>query len=66
LSHHHEERPLPVISGTPPIPEMELPGCAFAPRCAVADEKCIQSTPVPVSLSDGHRAACFKVAPKQT
>jgi peptide/nickel transport system ATP-binding protein len=66
LRHHHEHRPLPVIAGTPPIPEMELPGCAFAPRCAVAGAECTQSTPAPVSLSNGHQAACFRVAPKRT
>jgi oligopeptide/dipeptide ABC transporter ATP-binding protein len=63
-SHHHEDRPLPVIAGTPPIPEKEFPGCAFAPRCAIAESKCTQSPPVPVNLSDGHWAACFKVTPK--
>ena len=32
--------PLETIPGTPPRLNQEIPGCAFAPRCAVAKESC--------------------------
>jgi oligopeptide/dipeptide ABC transporter ATP-binding protein len=47
------------IKGQPPS-LIHLPsGCAFHPRCPyVDDELCPSRVPAPVSLDDGHRAAC--------
>ena len=47
------------IPGLMPDP-MELPeGCAFAPRCKYATEKCNQGTPPKHYFSDTHYAACW-------
>ncbi|MFF2954803.1 dipeptide ABC transporter ATP-binding protein [Kitasatospora sp. NPDC057965] len=37
--------PLAVIGGRPPAAGEPLPGCAFAPRCAAAVERCGQEAP---------------------
>jgi oligopeptide transport system ATP-binding protein len=38
----------------------DLPaGCAFAPRCAFADETCRSRVPQPVADTSGHHVACF-------
>jgi oligopeptide/dipeptide ABC transporter ATP-binding protein len=48
-----------VIPGRPPS-AMRLPrGCAFAPRCAFAQDDCRAARPPLVALAPGHRAACF-------
>ncbi|MER5350095.1 ABC transporter ATP-binding protein [Kitasatospora sp. NPDC002551] len=38
-------RPLAVIGGRPPAAGEPLPGCAFAPRCAAAVERCATEAP---------------------
>jgi len=51
------ERLVPIPGTVPPLHAMPE-GCAFAPRCGLADEACRK----PVSLSDfapNHRVACF-------
>jgi peptide/nickel transport system ATP-binding protein len=56
--------PLPTIPGTPPS-LLRLPsGCALAPRCAYAIDRCRQERPElePVEPGPGHRAACFRAA----
>jgi peptide/nickel transport system ATP-binding protein len=60
LQHRADRGPLPQISGTPPVSAQELPGCAFAPRCPLAEELCTRSLPPPLSLSESHWAACIK------
>ena len=48
------------IPGLMPDP-MELPeGCAFAPRCKYATEKCSQGIPPKHYFSDTHYAACWR------
>jgi peptide/nickel transport system ATP-binding protein len=47
---------LPTLPGQPPDPRHPLPGCAFAPRCPVADEEC--SRPAPVAITEGRRCEC--------
>jgi peptide/nickel transport system ATP-binding protein len=34
-------------------------GCRFAPRCSRAMEKCRREQPLPVTVEEGHSAACF-------
>jgi oligopeptide/dipeptide ABC transporter ATP-binding protein len=48
------------IPGQPPLPGTLDGGCAFAPRCALADEACLVSEPVlaPVDTTDATEAAC--------
>ena len=35
-------------------------GCVFAPRCELADERCRQEYPPPVSVGDGHIVSCWR------
>ena len=60
LRHRADRGPLPQISGTPPVPSQELPGCAFAPRCPLVEERCTRSLPPALPLSETHWAACIK------
>jgi oligopeptide/dipeptide ABC transporter ATP-binding protein len=45
------------IPGTPPAPGELVLGCAFAPRCAAADERCVSIAPEPEF--DGHAYECW-------
>jgi oligopeptide/dipeptide ABC transporter ATP-binding protein len=49
----HPGRPLAAIPGAPPRPEALLPGCCFAPRCAVALARCRAEAPLLRPLADG-------------
>jgi len=51
---------LRIIQGRPPDLATLPPGCAFAPRCAHAQPRCLSETP-PLSGSEAsdHRHACF-------
>ncbi|WP_406135732.1 dipeptide/oligopeptide/nickel ABC transporter permease/ATP-binding protein [Streptomyces sp. NBC_01089] len=53
------DRPLAVIPGRPPEPDRIPEGCAFAPRCARADDHCRRVDPDPVTCATGHRIACW-------
>ncbi|MBR1672699.1 MAG: ABC transporter ATP-binding protein [Fretibacterium sp.] len=49
---------LPVIPGLMPDP-MDLPaGCAFHPRCSMAEERCAKERPQMCELEPGHFVAC--------
>lgn len=50
---------LTAISGRVPDAENFPTGCAFHPRCPLAEEKCRKSQPETIVLSEGHSAACF-------
>jgi peptide/nickel transport system ATP-binding protein len=50
------------IPGSPPSGTNYGPGCAFAPRCPVAEPQCETSAPTLVSLSETHSASCLLVA----
>jgi oligopeptide/dipeptide ABC transporter ATP-binding protein len=60
LQHHHETRPLTAIPGALPVAGEEAPGCAFAPRCGWADERCKESVPAARARSLTHWAACIR------
>ncbi|MFH1572907.1 MAG: ABC transporter ATP-binding protein, partial [Acidobacteriota bacterium] len=60
MERRHDHSPLPVIPGTPPGPETEMPGCSFTPRCPFSDSRCAGSLPLMTHLSGTHHAACFK------
>ncbi len=51
---------LPSIAGMVPPPGARGEGCAFAPRCAAAVERC--RTTRPELVGDDHRAACWNPA----
>jgi peptide/nickel transport system ATP-binding protein len=49
------------LAGDPPDPAHLPTGCAFHPRCALAEEQCRANTPVLVELSPSRSAACLLV-----
>lgn len=55
---------LNAIPGQPPLPAARAPGCAFAPRCAMAGPACSVTDPVlgPVlgPIHAGHASACLR------
>jgi oligopeptide/dipeptide ABC transporter ATP-binding protein len=57
-----ERTRLEAIEGLPPD-LIDLPeGCAFAPRCRFANERCLQEAPILVEAADEHMSACFRHA----
>ncbi len=67
LAHSSAPRArLPTIAGTvPSILALEaMGGCAFAPRCHLADAQCHSTAPpvAPVQGSNGHTARCLRIA----
>jgi oligopeptide/dipeptide ABC transporter ATP-binding protein len=56
--------PLATIAGRPPDPAALPPGCSFAPRCPLADERCrTERPPLEVLAADGRRVACWHPQP---
>jgi oligopeptide/dipeptide ABC transporter ATP-binding protein len=51
---------LPAIPGVPPLPGQLGPGCAFAPRCPMASEVCLEGDVELTEVGPGHRARCVK------
>ncbi|MDA1298619.1 MAG: ABC transporter ATP-binding protein [Proteobacteria bacterium] len=51
--------PLMTIAGQPPDLANLPPGCAFAPRCRYAQERCLEAQPSLEAVSEGHLRACF-------
>jgi len=50
---------LPAIPGAVPDPSSLPPGCAFHPRCPLADPRCRSEDPELEGAGAGHFAACF-------
>lgn len=51
-------REVAAIPGAPPDPAQLPPGCAFHPRCPLAQDKCRAAEPSLVPVND-HRVACW-------
>lgn len=51
---------LPTIAGSPPDLAQLPPGCAFAPRCLLADERCRAIVPQPVEVGAAHAVRCLR------
>lgn len=49
---------LSTIPGAPPDLANLPPGCAFAPRCAMAQATCLEKTPALIAIGPDHAAAC--------
>jgi peptide/nickel transport system ATP-binding protein len=49
------------LGGDPPDPVALPPGCAFHPRCAVAEDRCRTTTPALSIAAPDRRAACLLV-----
>ncbi|MEV6653962.1 oligopeptide/dipeptide ABC transporter ATP-binding protein [Streptomyces sp. NPDC051219] len=55
------DRRLPAIGGTPPSPSELSAGCAFAPRCPLAQERCRTDEPEPQPVGPaGHLVSCHR------
>jgi peptide/nickel transport system ATP-binding protein len=54
------QKRLTEIPGIVPDLRKPIPGCAFAPRCGLADDRCRNEAPALIEHVGGHRAACFK------
>jgi peptide/nickel transport system ATP-binding protein len=54
-------RRLTSIAGVVPDPRALPPGCAFAPRCSLADAACSAGEPAFRRLSDQRQAACIRI-----
>ncbi len=52
--------PLQDIPGTVPSPDAWPAGCAFAPRCALADARCHAEQPPEADLAHNHRSRCWR------
>jgi oligopeptide/dipeptide ABC transporter ATP-binding protein len=52
-------RPLAVIPGRPVEPSEVPPGCAYAARCPLADQRCRDRDPDLVADAGGRRVACW-------
>ncbi len=57
-SFEPDRRPLVPIAGTPPTPTDVVPGCAFAPRCTRALDRCPTDRPV-LELQGDRLLACW-------
>ena len=50
---------LDTIAGFLPSLGAEIPGCVFAERCALADDRCRSEEPAVTEVTAGHLARCF-------
>ena len=53
-------RELYTISGLPPDLSKPINGCAFAPRCEFATDRCRMETPALVAVTSTHSHACLR------
>jgi oligopeptide/dipeptide ABC transporter ATP-binding protein len=53
------DRPMAVIPGRAPDPTRFPPGCAFAPRCPLATDRCRAEEPALETDAMGRRVACW-------
>ncbi len=54
------DSPLPVIPGRPVDPGHQPVGCAYAPRCPLATDRCLEQDPELVTDVAGRRVACWQ------
>ena len=47
------------LDGRPPMPGETITGCAFADRCALADQRCRLTPPTLKQLDSGEKVRCF-------
>ena len=59
-ARHESGASLVPIPGAPPDLRMESAGCPFAPRCAMAVERCRLERPPLSRIEPAHEAACFR------
>jgi peptide/nickel transport system ATP-binding protein len=49
-----DEGPLDTIAGEPPAPGTLAHGCVYAPRCRLADSRCVEQAPPPHRMESPH------------
>jgi oligopeptide/dipeptide ABC transporter ATP-binding protein len=49
------------LRGEPPALEDRTPGCGFAPRCPIAENRCRSGAPTPNQVGTDRRVACLRV-----
>jgi oligopeptide/dipeptide ABC transporter ATP-binding protein len=54
---------LPAIEGQPPSIFQPTPGCPFAPRCPLVQERCLEEFPPQKTLATGHTVNCWAHLP---
>jgi peptide/nickel transport system ATP-binding protein len=54
---------LETIPGTPPSLGQKPQNCSFAPRCAVAQPRCLEQLPANVAVGPGRAARCVLAEP---
>jgi len=54
-----EQQRLATIEGQVPMRLSQVRGCAFAPRCPFADQRCREQVPPLADKGNGHLAACW-------
>ncbi|SEC43628.1 peptide/nickel transport system ATP-binding protein [Rhizobiales bacterium GAS191] len=57
-----DRRRLAEIPGLVPSLREPIAGCAFAPRCPLADDRCRRESPAFGEIAPGHGVACFAAA----
>jgi oligopeptide/dipeptide ABC transporter ATP-binding protein len=60
LHRRWDRDPLAAIPGAPPAGGQQFSGCAFAPRCGMADTDCSGAVPTAKNRGDSHWAACIR------
>jgi oligopeptide/dipeptide ABC transporter ATP-binding protein len=60
IPHLTGGRELVGIGGRAPSPGRRPPGCAFAPRCSFAQERCTMSVPELRPIAVGHQVRCVR------
>ena len=59
-ARHDGGKSLVPIPGSPPDLREAIVGCAFAPRCPLAIERCRAGRPPLTAVGPGHETACFR------
>ncbi|MCC6718295.1 MAG: ABC transporter ATP-binding protein [Acetobacteraceae bacterium] len=49
------------LRGEAPTPDDRTPGCGFAPRCPIAENRCRSGAPTPNQIGTDRRVACLRV-----
>jgi len=56
-----DKRERTILIGDVPTPINPGPGCRFAGRCPISNEKCRMSQPPLVDIGNKHKVACFRI-----
>ncbi|MEE9302692.1 MAG: ABC transporter ATP-binding protein [Thiotrichaceae bacterium] len=59
VAHEQKDQKLITIPGQPPLPGEKIKGCAFSPRCHLADKICKSENPPMLKITPSQSVACF-------